>query len=109
MERFTDLALDIVLSPTLWLSVLFGLIYGVLFTLWRGGGWRQALRDIVAGVFGFGAGQLLATLLPLPSPRVGDVHLLWGSVFAVLFLLLGRRLWKRRPPAPASPSGTPSL
>ena len=89
MERFADLALDIVLSPTLWLSVLFGLIYAVLFTLWRGGGWRQALRDIVAGVFGFGAGQLLATLLPLPSPRVGDAHLLWGSVFAVLFFCSG--------------------
>ena len=97
MQHYADLALDIVLSPALWLSVLFGVVYSVLFTLWRGGGWRQALRDLVAGVVGFGAGQLLATLLPLPSPQVGEAHLLWGTLFAALFLLLGRRFWRPRP------------
>lgn len=104
MERYIDLALDVALSPALWLSVLLGVIYGVLFTLWRGGGWRQALRDVVAAAVGFGVGQLLATLLPLPSPRVGEVHLLWGSLFAVLFLLVGRRVWRPRKVAPAPPS-----
>jgi hypothetical protein len=104
VERYLDLALDIALSPALWLSALFGLVYSVLFTLWRGGGLRQGLRDLVTGVAGFAAGQLIASLLPLPSPRVGEVHLLWGSLFAVLFLLLGRRLWR---PEPKGASATP--
>jgi hypothetical protein len=107
VERYLELALDIALSPALWLSALFGVIYSVLFTLWRGGGLRQGARDLVAGVAGFATGQVLASLLPLPSPRVGEVHLLWGSVFAVLFLLVGRRLWRPRPkPAPAAPGST---
>jgi hypothetical protein len=100
------LALDVALSPALWLSALFGLIYAILFTLWRGGGWRQGLRDLVAGVLGFGLGQLIASLLPLPTLQVGEVHLLWGSLFAVLFLLLGRRVWRPRPRPPAEVSGS---
>jgi uncharacterized membrane protein YeaQ/YmgE (transglycosylase-associated protein family) len=106
VERYMDLALDVALSPALWLSILLGLVYGALFTLWRGGGWRQAWRDLVAGVVGFGFGQLLAMLLPLPSPQVGEVHLLWGSIMAVVFLLLSRRFWRPRKPAPAP--GAPS-
>ncbi len=101
MGSYLDLALDVILSPALWLSVLLGAIYGALFALWRGGGWLQAVRDVVAGVVGFGVGQLLATLLPLPSPQVGEAHLLWGSIFAVLALLVGRRFWRPRKPGPA--------
>ncbi len=108
MQRFADLALDVVLSPALWLSLLFGLIYAVLFTLWRGGGWRQGLRDLVAGVLGFGVGQIIASLLPLPTLQVGEVHLLWGSLFAVSFLLLGRRLWRPRPRPPAEAPHSPA-
>jgi hypothetical protein len=109
VEGFADVALDIVLSPALWLSVLFGLIYGALFTLWRGGGIRQGLRDIVAGLLGFGAGQIIATLLPLPSLQVGEAHLLWGSVFAVLCLLLGRRIWRPRVSPPADTTRSAAL
>jgi hypothetical protein len=96
MAALLDLVLDIVLSPALWMCVLFGLVYAVLFTLWRGGGFGQMLRDIVAGVAGFGLGQILATVVRVPSPRVGEVHLLWGSLFCVLFLLAGRRYWRPR-------------
>lgn len=95
MQAFTDLVLDFVLSPVLWLSVLLGVIYAVMFTFWRGG-WRYVWRDIAAGVTGFGFGQAMATFLALPSVRVGQVHLLWGSLAAVLFLALGRRIWAGR-------------
>jgi uncharacterized membrane protein YeaQ/YmgE (transglycosylase-associated protein family) len=107
MENLADAALDIVLSPALWLCILFGLIYGVLFTVWRGGGYRQLLRDIVTGVLGFGLGQVLASLLHLPTLQVGEVHLLWGSIFSVLSLLIGRRYWRPRRPAKAAP-GAPA-
>lgn len=97
MQPLLDLVLDIALSPALWLCVLFGLIYGFLFTLWRGGGFRQLPRDVAASMAGFGLGQLLASFLRFPTLRVGEVHLLWGSLFAVLGLLAGRRYWRPRP------------
>lgn len=105
MQPLFDRLLDIALSPALWLCVLFALIYSILFTLWRGGGFRQLLRDIAAGVLGFGCGQLLASFLRLPTLLVGEVHLLWGSLFAVLALLVGRRYWRPRPKtAPGAPA-----
>lgn len=102
MQIFEDIVLDIALSPTLWLCVLFGVVYGVLFTLWRGGGWRQLARDVSVGVIGFAAGQVLASVLHLPMVRVGEVHLLWGSLASVSFLLIGRRLLRPRA-TPARP------
>lgn len=107
MQLLIDRALDIALSPALWLCVLFGLIYGLLFTLWRGGGFRQLPRDLAAALLGFGLGQLLASSLHLPTLLVGEVHLLWGSFFAVLALLAGRRFWRARP-APKPAPGTPA-
>jgi hypothetical protein len=113
MQALLDRVLDIALSPALWLCVLFGLVYSVLFTLWRGGGFRQMLRDITAGVLGFAAGQLVASYLHLPTLAVGEVHLVWGSLFAVIALLVGRRYWRPksqrkqepRTPARGAPTG----
>jgi hypothetical protein len=107
MQALVDRLLDIVLSPALWMCVLFGVVYAVLFTIWRGGGPRQWMRDLVAGVLGFGLGQLVATILHLPTVPVGQVHLLWGSLFAVLALLVGRRYWRPRPGA-RPPSNAPA-
>lgn len=104
MQSFQDTVLNVVLSPTLWLCVLLGLTYGVLFALWRGGGWRQLVRDVAIGITGFAAGQLLASFLRLSALRVGEVHFLWGSLTSVLFLLVGRRLLKPH----ATPGGTKS-
>jgi hypothetical protein len=107
MGALTDSVLDVVLSPTLWMCVLFGVVYAVLFSIWRGGGPRQWLHDIIAGVLGFALGQLTATLFHLPTLMVGQVHLLWGSLFAVLALLVGRRYWRPRPSA-RPPSSAPA-
>lgn len=106
MHAFEDIIFDIVLSPTLWLCVVFGLVYGLLFTLWRGSGWGQLARDAAVGVIGFAAGQLLASVLRLPTVRVGEVHLLWGSLASVFFLLVGRRLLRPRAAASKTRSGS---
>jgi hypothetical protein len=87
--------LDVVLAPGLWLSVLFALIYGLLFSVWRWGGWRQLARDVLAALLGFAAGQLAGTLMGLSWLRVGQVQLLWGTAGAVAVLALGRMLWRR--------------
>ncbi len=104
LDNASDIFFDIVLSPAVWLCIVFGVVYGLLFTLWRGGGWRQLLRDIVAGLLGFGLGQLLASFLHLPTVRVGEVHLLWGSAFAVIALLIARHYWRPH----SAPKGSPA-
>ncbi len=87
--------LDVALAPGLWLSVLLALIYGLLFSAWRWGGWRQLARDMLAALLGFAAGQLAGTLMGLNWLRVGQVQLLWGTAGAVVVLALGRKLWRR--------------
>lgn len=92
-----DRVLDIVLSPALWLSVVLALVFGALFTFWRQGGWRQLPRDMAASLAGFGLGQLAGALLGVDWLRVGEVHLLWGTLGSAAALLLRRRLQARRP------------
>jgi hypothetical protein len=89
-----DRLLNLVLSPALWLAVLLAFIYSTLFTLWRGGGWGQWLRDLVSGLAGFAAGHLLGMLAGLTWLRIGDVQLLWGSLGALAALFVGRRVWR---------------
>lgn len=88
---WVDRLWDVALAPALWLSATLALIYSALFTLWRGGGWRQLPRHALVGIVGFGAGQLLGVLLASELLRVGEVHLLWGTIGAALALLVGGR------------------
>ncbi len=90
-EPWTDLLWDVLLSPALWLGLMLALTYSVLFSVWRGGGWRQLPGDLLAGGIGFGAGQLAGVLLDINLLRVGEVHVLWGTLGAALLLLLTRR------------------
>ncbi len=82
--------LDVALSPALWLSVALALIYGALFYIWRGGGLRQLGRDLLAGVAGFGLGQLAGSWLQLNTLALGQVQVLAGTVGAGLGLFVGR-------------------
>lgn len=89
-DGWADFLLDIVLSPAIWFSVALALTYSLLFHLWRGGGWRQLGRDLLAGLAGFGAGQLIGSLLGLRVLQVGQVQVLGGTLGAVLALILAR-------------------
>jgi hypothetical protein len=88
-----DTMMDVLLSPGLWLSVLLVLIYSLLFSAWRWGGWRQLGRDMLAGLLGFAIGQLIGTLGGISWLRIGQVQLLLGTVGAVLALAVGRMIW----------------
>lgn len=96
MNLWLDVLLDVVLSPTLWLAVLLALVYSTLFTFWHGAGWRTWGRDALAGLAGFGVGQILGLLLDAHWLRIGDVQLLWGTLASVAALVLGRWLRGRR-------------
>jgi hypothetical protein len=87
-----DTGLDVLLSPGLWLSVFLVLIYVLLLSVWRWGGWRQLGRDMLAGLLGFAVGQLIGTLAGINWLRIGQVHLLLGTVGAVIALAVGRMI-----------------
>jgi hypothetical protein len=89
-----DAGLDVLLSPGLWLSVLLVLIYSLLFSAWRWGGWGQLGRDVLAGLIGFATGQLIGTLVGFDWGRIGQVQLLFGTAGAVAALAVGRMIWR---------------
>lgn len=91
--------LDLVLWPALWLSTIMGAACGLLFHVWRGGGWRRLGLDLVAGALGFGLGQLGAELFGVELLMIGEVQLLPGLVAALVALLIARRLIVARPVA----------
>jgi hypothetical protein len=91
---WVDLALDVVFSPGLWLSVLLAVIYSLLFSTWRWAGWGQLGRDVLAGLLGFAAGQLTGTLVGFDWGCIGQVQLLFGTAGAVASLAVGRALWR---------------
>jgi hypothetical protein len=95
-SAWLEMALDIVLSPGLWLSVLLALIYSLLFSAWRWGGWGQLARDVLAGLLGFAAGQLIGKLVGFELGRIGQVQLLLGTAGAVAMLAVGRTIWRTR-------------
>lgn len=89
-----NILLDVV-SPAFVLSTLLALLWATLWFVWRGGGWRGWLIAVLAAVLGFGAGQLLATLLGSPLPAIGQVHVIEGTLCSWLALWLVH--WLRRP------------
>jgi hypothetical protein len=98
MGALIDGALDLLLSPALWLSVVVAILVSLAFTAWRGGDLRQLGRDLVAGLIGFGAGQLLGSLLPFELLRIGEVYIVWGVMGSLTALMLGRsiRHWREQ-------------
>jgi uncharacterized membrane protein YjjP (DUF1212 family) len=94
LTRWIDRVIDVVLSPALWLSVVVALVCSVLFYAWRGGGARQFGRDVVAGLLGFGAGQLIGAYLQLNLPRLGEIQVVAGVAGAVFALFIGRLIWR---------------
>jgi hypothetical protein len=107
-SSWPDRLLNLALNPALWLSVLLAFIYSTLFTLWRGGGWKQWLRDVGVGLLGFALGHLLAALMGVHWLQIGDVQLLWGSLGVLAALLLGRRFWQAGGESEGEDAGTPT-
>ena len=84
--------LDLLLSPALLLSLVIALIYAALFHLWQG----RTLRDLgvfaLAAVVGFAAGQGVGQLTHFEWLVVGQVHMVEGSLFSWMALLIANRL-----------------
>jgi uncharacterized membrane protein len=95
LTRLIDGVMDVLLSPALWLSVVIAVVCSVLFYGWRGGGARQFGRDVVAGLLGFGIGQLAGMYLQLDLFRLGQIQLVAGIAGAIFALFIGRLMWRQ--------------
>jgi hypothetical protein len=96
VTELVDTALDGLLSPALWLSLIMGLSVGVLFHVLAGGGWRWVGRDLLAAVIGFGVGQLTGGFLGNNRLLIGQVQVVPGVLGAVAILLANRVLLPAR-------------
>jgi hypothetical protein len=86
MQAMIDL-----IPPSLVLSTLLALIWATAWFVWHGGRGLDWLLDILVATLGFGAGQLLAGLVRLPLPAVGEVNVVQGTLVCWLLLWLFRR------------------
>ncbi len=80
------------MPPYLLLSLLLGTTYGVLFHIWRGKTIKDMLLYLLAGVIGFGLGQLLGEMMALDFMRVGPLHLIEASAVSWVSLFLAHWL-----------------
>jgi len=73
--------------PALAVMLALSIIYGSLFHLWKGRNWSDLGRTLIAAFLGFSVGQLLGAILQLSILKVGQVHVIEGTIFAWLFML----------------------
>ena len=79
-------------SPALLLSLVVATLYAAAFHLLRGKSGKQLLITWLAALVGFGVGQVLATLLSLGDPLIGELHMVAASVMSWLFMFLARNI-----------------
>ncbi|MFQ5613709.1 MAG: hypothetical protein ACE5H9_16415 [Anaerolineae bacterium] len=80
------------MSPYLLLSLLFGGIYGAAFHVWKGQSARDLALYLVAGVLGFGLGQLVGNQLGFNLFLIGPVHVVEATLTSWLVLFVTKWL-----------------
>ena len=76
------------ISPGLALAVILATAYGAAFHLWRGGGYGMLVRYLLAAWGGFVLGQLVGWLGGWELARVGQVHVLEGTLGSGVLLVI---------------------
>jgi hypothetical protein len=82
------------ISPALVFAFVLATLYGLVFFLMFGHGWARLGLYWIAALFGFAAGQGMASAIGLGVWDVGAVHLVEGTVASALCLLAVRALGK---------------
>jgi len=77
----------IAIPPALVIILILSIIYGAIFHLARGQGWRDLGFLILFALIGFTLGQIIGVVLQLDVMRLGQVHLVEGTIFAWLLML----------------------
>jgi hypothetical protein len=80
--------------PALLLSLVLASLYATVFYLWQG----RRLRDLfffwLASVLGFASGHLVGVVWDFVPWTIGQVHVIEGTIVALLLLLIAR--WLRQ-------------
>jgi len=79
-------------TPSLLLALVVSTLYAAVFHLLWGKSWRQLLITWIAALLGFVSGQVLAKLLSLHDPQLGELHMVTASAVGWLFMFLARSL-----------------
>lgn len=84
--------------PALLLSLVLASLYATVFHLWQG----QRLRDLLffwlASVIGFASGHLVGVIWDFVPWTIGQVHVIEGTIVALLLLLIARWLRQEKKP-----------
>jgi hypothetical protein len=84
--------MDILLSPSLILSLIIASAYAAIFNLWQGGSARDLLVYLLACWLGFAIGELVGDLVGLDLLMIGQIHVVEGTFGSVLLLFLAKWL-----------------
>lgn len=79
-------------SPPLVLSIVIASAYGALFHVWKGKTVQDLLIYLVAGLVGFGLGQLVGHTLGLGIFMIGQIHVVEASLICWLVLFIAKWL-----------------
>jgi hypothetical protein len=88
--------MQILLSPPLILSLIIASAYAAIFNLWQGGSARDLLIYLVACWLGFAIGELAGDFLGLDVLMIGQIHVMEGTIGALLLLALAKwlKVWQ---------------
>ena len=84
--------MQILLSPSLVLSVIIASAYAAFFNLWQGGSTRDLLIYLLAGWLGFAIGELAGDFVGMDILMIGGIHVLEGTIGSLVLLILARWL-----------------
>ena len=79
------------MSPTILLLAILAVATGLIYHLWRGGGFARLILSIVAAGIGMAIGQVVSQLFGWRLILLGEVHLVQALIGGLLVLVLINR------------------
>lgn len=84
--------------PAVILSFVLATIYAAVFYLFLGRRLRDLLFYWLAALIGFASGHLVGQIWGFIPWTIGQVHIIEGTIVALLFLILARLLRQEKKP-----------
>lgn len=79
------------MSPTILFLAILAAATGLIYHLWRGGGFARLILSIIAAGVGMAIGQVLSQLFGWRLILLGEVHLVQALIGGLLVLVLINR------------------
>ena len=79
------------ISPTILLLAILAVATGLIYHLWRGGGFARLILSIIAAGIGVAIGQVLSQFFGWRLIMLGEVHLVQALIGGMLVLVLINR------------------